>query len=55
MRRMFRLSEADEAFLEALGSHRRRSGRGARWLLLQEFPVGAGYTVDKTTVLVRIA
>lgn len=55
MRRIFRLPEADEAFLDALGLpwETIREG-GTRWLLIHEFPVGKGYNVDKTTVAIQI-
>ena|SRR5579859_5364411 len=55
MRRMFRLSQADEAFLDSLGVPWETVREGdARWLLLQDFPVGPGYTVEKVTVAIRI-
>jgi hypothetical protein len=55
MRREFRLSEADEAFLDSLKIpwETVRQG-GTRWLLLHDFPVGSGYNVETAAVAIRI-
>jgi hypothetical protein len=55
MRRMFRLSQADEDFLDSLKVPWETVREGeTRWLLLPEFHLGPGYTVDKATVAIRI-
>jgi hypothetical protein len=55
MRRMFRLPQADEAFLDSLKIPWETVREGeTRWLFLHDFPIGPGYTVEKATVTIRI-
>ena len=55
MRRIFRLPEEDESYLDSLGlPWETIQDGGQRWLLIQDHPVPAGYNVEKTTVAIRI-
>jgi len=52
---MFRLPEADEAFLDSLKISWETVREGeTRWLLLHDYPVALGYSHDKVTVAIRI-
>ena len=55
MRREFRLPEADEEHLDALGSQWETVCQGSvNWLLIHDFPVPAGYNHATVTAAIRI-
>ena len=55
MRRQFDLPEADEAHLESLGRPWETIHEGpARWLLVHEWPVSAGYNHSAVSIAIRI-
>lgn len=55
MRRQFDLPEADEAHLESLGRPWETITDGsARWLLVHEWPISAGYNYSAVSIAIRI-
>lgn len=54
-RRQFRLSEADEAFLDGLGLRWEAiSYGGAKWIIVYDYALPVGYNVAKADLAVRI-
>lgn len=55
MRREYRLPPEDEAYLDAQGCRWETiQPAGAQWLLVHDFRIPTGYTVDSATVAIRI-
>ncbi|XKM38217.1 multiubiquitin domain-containing protein (plasmid) [Rhizobium ruizarguesonis] len=52
--RDFALQEADESYLDDLGLRWETRSDGHRWLIIQDYPVPAGYTVTTTTLALMI-
>lgn len=54
MRRDFQLPAEDSRFLDQLGRWESINDRGMQWVLIYDYPVCPGYTVDKVTVAIKI-
>ena len=54
MRRQFKLVDQDEDYLNSLGLDWEAVRSGGQWVLVHQYPVPAGYSLDRTSAAVRI-
>lgn len=53
-RRESQLPEQDEQFLNGLGYEWEVIKEGSIWILIHDFPLPSGYTVDRVTLAIRL-